>query len=149
MNARLRGRLIFVVAAVLLGCGCSTESPEQDASTDLNLAGQWRLMLAVIDGAPLDAPDGAELTLVVSSDGNQARAGCSGLSFEPQIDGQAVRLAEVKRGGQWSCLLGTPDGPFNDRYLDALSLVTSGERTGSRLTLRGPGVTLAYAPAVN
>jgi hypothetical protein len=153
-------RLVGIVAVVALASGCTddglsrSDSGPQPAGgihdlQNVVLDGAWRLTSARIGGEEKQLPVEAALTLVITAQGNQAYGGCTVLSLAPTIKGDGVTLKETGRGSMRSCPPRTPETDLDAPYLDALTTVDHGERSGSHLTLTGPGTELTFAQSTS
>lgn len=106
------------------------------------LTGAWRLVRVEASGVRLrtEGPWAPTLTFTPVQ---QAISGCQVLVWTTEQDGHVLALADLEVGQMRSCPFRGAD-PLAGRYAELLRQVTSFERRGGTLVLRGAQVALHY-----
>lgn len=131
--------LIFLSAAAVLLAACGADAADGDAASTVPPVpdGQWDLL----SGAPI--VDGFPVTLIIEGAGVNGRAACNSYFGSVAVDGASITIGQLGQT-EMACEPAVMDSEF--AYLQALSAVTTWERTADRLTLSGGDVELVFAP---
>jgi heat shock protein HslJ len=146
-QTRMRDRILgAALAAVVLlgGTACSGPGGPGGAGSGASaLAGAWQLASGA-DATGLIEPGDAFVTLIVDGESAGGRAACN--TYGVEIDGTAddLTIGSASRT-EMGCV---EDGlmELEDRFLTALTAVTSAEVGSASLVLRGTDVELSFEP---
>lgn len=132
------GLLVAAIAFTVAGCAPSA------TTSSSSLQGEWVLTSASDSAGALDTAI-TDVTLVIDADGVSGRV-CN--SFGGSLVGAPTDLRfESLHSTLMYCMTPTGVMDLEQRFLEDLGAVTSANVDGDQLTLTGPSITLAFAPA--
>jgi heat shock protein HslJ len=129
---------IAALGLALLLAACGSDAGDGPAGP----AGEWRLTDGTHDGAPLQVPANAPITMIVADGEIGGTAACNRYGGEVSIDGDRLAVGAMSMT-EMGCDQAVMDA--ESAYLAALGAVTGWERSGDQLMLTGESVELSYA----
>lgn len=133
--------LVAGCARLTPGAGGSASPQPSDGGTGTGIVGDWILTRATHGGAPISVPDGWQVTLRFTDDGEVGGQACNHYGGTYDFDAGRITLSAMSMT-EMAC-----EDPMMDveaAYHAALAEITGAERQGDRLTLRGDAVELVY-----
>lgn len=138
------GAAVVLAALLMIAAGCGDSSLTFEADGDESGVldgGTWVLTEGSVDGARFTAPDESRISLTVDGDKTGGMATCNHWGASVEINGDRVSFSKLSWtdagcGGDWE--------EAQDRFLDAVSRVTTAIREGDELRLSGPDVSLSF-----
>lgn len=145
----------LLVVLLLAGCarltpgagGSVTPQPSDGGTDPTGLVGDWVLTHGSHGGGTIDVPDGWQVTLRLTEDGEVGGQACNHYGGTYQVDAGRISFSAMSMT-EMACE--EPMMSLEAAYHAALAEISGVERQGDRLTLRGDAVELVYelAPEV-
>lgn len=137
---RILGALF--IATMLTSCGLPRGATPTIGSDVTLEGGTWVLAEGIVDGRPIQVPDGSRITLTLGQ-GDQVggSSACNGYGATVDIEGERVDF-DITGGTDMGC---APEVMAAERdYLEALPRVTEVTRQDATLELSGSDVALTF-----
>lgn len=135
-NASLATAVTFLALA-----GCSNP-----AEPTPNVAGNWNLVSATIDGTDYQPRSGATTLVSMTGKGGQAISGCDVATMRIVVTPGRVQMRAKDDGGMLSCPPGSTDA-LDGHYVEALERVTDAVKEGDSLRLSGSHIEMRFKAA--
>jgi heat shock protein HslJ len=163
MRLPLPSRLFLLPIVALLAAACaggtaasdpptSAAPSEPPASADpggsepggpVDATGEWRLVEATIDGAPLELPADAPVTLTIDGTQVGGRSACNSYFGDIVVENGEVRFGQM---GMTMMACEEPAMSIETAYHGALGRIRVATMEGETLVLAGDGVSLRFEP---
>lgn len=128
---------VFALALLLAACGEDAGDGAAAPTVATVPDGQWDL----VSGVPV--VDGFPVTLIIEGADAGGRAACNSYFGSVTVDGSSITISQLGQT-EMACEPGVMES--ESAYLSALMSMTSWERTGDGLVLRGAGGELVFTP---